>query len=109
MRMTAILETLAGSGAQVFVGTLTPQRQEFLRDPQYERKTEVIPLFNDFLRQITVKMHLPLVDYHPHFYDEKGQVREELYVDSVHFNARGYYVMTQVLRDALDGNFAVPS
>ena len=104
MRMTAILEALTGSGAQIFVGTLTPQRQEFLRDVQYERKTEVIPLFNRFLRQISIEMNVSLVDYHPHFYDEKGQLREELYVDGVHFNARGYYVMTRVLRDALTEN-----
>jgi lysophospholipase L1-like esterase len=83
------------------VATLTPQRRELLHDRHYERKTEIIPLFNEFLHDIVSRMDMTLVDYHPHFYDDNGQVRDELYTDGVHFSARGYYMMTQLLREAV--------
>ena len=99
--ISGILQQFQDAGIHCYLGTVTPQRQTLLHDREYERKTEIVPLFNDFLREKAAAMKMTLVDYHPHFYNPDFTLRDELYTDGVHHTALGQYVLTQVLRNCV--------
>jgi lysophospholipase L1-like esterase len=100
--MTQILERIHATPARCFVGTIPPTRRLLIRDQEYERKFTCIPRMNAVLRDLAARLGMVLVDYHPHFFDRSGALREDLFSDAVHFNTRGQYLLTQVLRWAVE-------
>ena len=98
---SGILQQFQDAGIHCYLGTVTPQRQTLQHDREYERKAEIVPLFNNFLREKAAAMKMTLVDYNPHFYNPDLSFRDELFTDGVHHTALGQYVLTQVLRNSV--------
>jgi lysophospholipase L1-like esterase len=65
----------------------------------YERKVALIPRMNEQVRSLAAELGGHVVDYYSNFFDESGQVRDELFRDQCHFNARGQALMTVILRE----------
>ncbi len=107
-QMSAILDVLAGTGADCFLGTIPPSIDIFLDRPMNDsqvrmqrRKAVLIPRLNDWLRTAAADRSMRLVDYHARLLDEAGQPIIGLYRDHCHFNDAGKLRMVQILREAV--------
>ncbi len=100
--MTAILDQIARAKLEAYIGTIPPVRPTMLDDVHNRRKQECIPPMNDVLARLVRRRRMHLVDYYPQFLAEDGaSLRADLATDSCHHNARGQYLLTLTLRQAV--------
>jgi lysophospholipase L1-like esterase len=99
--LRACCEPVASTGIGLLLGTVPPVYNEGTRGVMqimYDRKVKIIPRMNEQVETIAAELGGHVVDYYTHFFDDSGGVRDELFRDQCHFNARGQALMTVVLR-----------
>jgi lysophospholipase L1-like esterase len=100
--LSAIVRRIRRAGITLWLGTVPPARCIRLNDVEVQRKQACIPRFNAVVRKLARRERAHVVDYYPHFLDQDGRsLRADLATDHVHLNARGQYLMVEILRDAL--------
>lgn len=68
---------------------------------KYAEMTSLIPVYNEFVKQLAADRALPVVDIYPELRDELGELRTEFTEDGLHINGAGYELLAGRLRPHL--------
>jgi lysophospholipase L1-like esterase len=79
----------------VHVQSLLPTRGNFARH------NENVRAFNERLKQMADEFHYPFLNLHPHFCDEKAELKQELTGDGLHINDAGYAIWKREIDTAM--------
>ncbi len=77
----------------VIMQTVLPTTDKFA-----DFNDEIIDLNKD-IRRLAMEHKYKLIDLHPYFTDDKGQLKAELTVDGVHLSEKGYQLWTSLMRE----------
>lgn len=85
------------AGQRMIVGTIPPAIV-----PKTDRRNELIPLVNEEIKEFCRERNVIVVDYYGALVDPgTGMMRQEYTTDGIHPDARGFLVMTDVVKETL--------
>lgn len=98
--LTALVDLCISSGQKLILGAITPAIV-----PPVDRRNEMILIVNEQMKRYCEAHradNIYFVDYHTPMYDpETKMMRSDCTTDGIHPDARGFQVMTSVLRETL--------